>query len=106
MCTETKDARVHCTILNDHTNRHPTTPTGEAGERSPLETTTKPPTGGRVVLSGPNSVLPNPKVGSLVIPHFSSNPLPPPTTESEDSRARGGTEALHHQPQRAQNTRL
>ena len=27
MCTETKDARVHCTILNDHTNRGRTPPT-------------------------------------------------------------------------------
>jgi hypothetical protein len=26
MCTETKDARVHCTILNDHTNQRPTPP--------------------------------------------------------------------------------
>ena len=43
--------------------------------------------------------------GSSVIPHFSSNPLPPPKQESEDE-SRGGTGALHHQNMRAQNTRL
>jgi hypothetical protein len=35
MCTETKDARVHCTILNDHTNRGRTPPPGEAGPDRP-----------------------------------------------------------------------
>jgi hypothetical protein len=43
--TETKDARVHCTILNDHTNRPPTPP--EPGKRGrndrPKRHTTKPP---------------------------------------------------------------
>jgi hypothetical protein len=70
---------------------------------------------GPVVLSGPNSVLPAPSTEvpdhrSLVIPHFSSNPLPPPRhgpkTESPKTRARGGTGALHHQHRRAQNIRL
>jgi hypothetical protein len=40
--TETKDARVHCTILNDHTNRHPTPPNSSAGRRSPQRTQQSP----------------------------------------------------------------
>src|SRR4051812_15968761 len=57
MCTETKDARVHCTILNDHTNRGRTPPTGEAGPDRPARQQPSP-TGATVVLSGPNSVPP------------------------------------------------
>ena len=96
MCTETKDARVHCTILNDHTNRHHDTTHNprEAGERSPLETNNGHPDTPKqqwrpVVLSGPNSVLPTDPyqpepAGTSGIPHFSSNPLPPPQPQSED----------------------
>jgi len=87
MCTETKDARVHCTILNDHTNRHHTPHNREAGERSPLETHNKPPrpeerrTGcplrtQQCAAGNPGTEVPEHR--SSVIPHFSSNPLPPP----------------------------
>src|SRR4051812_14444272 len=79
MCTETKDARVHCTILNDHTNRGRTPPTGEAGPDRPSETT--PPTHG-VVLSGPNSVPPalptTEKTGLSGVSTFLEQPPPTP----------------------------
>ena len=53
MCTETKDARVHCTILNDHTNQRPPPPTGEEGAARPRKHNTQ--QNQAVVLSGPNS---------------------------------------------------
>ena len=87
--TETKDARVHCTILNDHTNRPPTPPEpGERGETiAPRDTQQNPHrSGGPVVLSGPNSVPPHPAppyTGArgrdcLVFPLFLEQPPPIP----------------------------
>ena len=92
--TETKDARVHCTILNDHTNRaHPShTGDGRTTIAPRDEHTTTPANGDQVVLSGPNSVPPThtPHQGGHgpdcpVFPLFSSNPLPPPHQANLDT---------------------
>ena len=81
MCTETKDARVHCTILNDHTNRGRTPPTGEAGPDRPRKNST--PTRTRALSSqDPTVCCPHPHQQEhrrrLVFPLFSSNPIPTP----------------------------
>src|SRR4051812_13639257 len=92
MCTETKDARVHCTILNDHTNRGRTPPTGEAGPDRPQRQHT-PHRGEGAVLSGPNSVPPTPPPNGRdrtvwCFHFFSSNPLPPPHRSHRTSTRR------------------
>jgi hypothetical protein len=107
MCTETKDARVHCTILNDHTNRHHTPHNREAGERSPLETNNKPHTpksAGPVVLSGPNSVLPDHphNRGGREFGDSTFLEQPPPTPETSSGRYWGPPPPERH----AQNIRL
>src|SRR3954468_12861703 len=109
MCTETKDARVHCTILNDHTNRGRTPPTGEAGPDRPQRQHT-PHSNERAVLSGPNSVPPTPPPNGQdqtvrCFHFFSSNPLPPPH-RSTTGPAQGGTGALHPHHHGTQNIRL
>src|ERR1051325_124264 len=84
MCTETKDARVHCTILNDHTNRRHTPPDRESrptiAPRADKQTPRRGP--GRPLRTQQCAAHPlhKERAGRLVIPHFSSNPLPPPTT--------------------------
>ena len=96
--TETKDARVHCTILNDHTNRGRTPPHGDAGPDRPTEKPTTPaPKSRPVVLSGPNSVPPtrNPAGLSGVSTISRATPLPRPTVHSTTGQVLG---ALHQTP--------
>jgi hypothetical protein len=112
--TETKDARVHCTILNDHTNRppHPRTRrcrTTIAPETNTPTTPRKP--GAPVVLSGPNSVPPTPthasrdeEAGLSGVSTFLEQPPPTP-----DHQANLDSERYWGPPppaQHAQNTRL
>ena len=92
MCTETKDARVHCTILNDHTNRGRTPPHRRSRPRPSQKETTTPGKPGDVVLSGPNSVLSPPREKVRCFHFFSSNPIPHP----DPQRVGEGTGALHH----------
>jgi hypothetical protein len=107
--TETKDARVHCTILNDHTDRHRTHPSRRASDRpSQRQQTTPTPQHGpgagcplRTQQCAARYTVPTGRrPGSFGVSTFLEQP--PPTPE----RTRGGTGALHHRPRGAQNTRL
>jgi hypothetical protein len=85
--TETKDARVHCTILNDHTNRPPHPNEMQSNDR-PRDNTTTPTEAGAWSSSQDPTACRRPphthhvtrRPDCLVFPLFSSNPLPPPTT--------------------------
>jgi hypothetical protein len=106
MCTETKDARVHCTILNDHTNQHPTPSNTTRRALTVPETTTTgpktstlssqdptvcrpPPTNNQQGTSGVSTFLEQPHSHD---PDHKSGPgtrgPPPPTGNAQDTRPR------------------
>src|SRR4051812_32270928 len=90
MCTETKDARVHCTILNDHTNRGRTPPTGEAGPDRPSETTPPTPQGSDCPLRTQQCAAGLPTTEKTGLSGVSTFLEQPPPTPGQTSRSRPG----------------